>query len=73
MNLAKELCKNVGILVNIEVDIFEKSKNRVTINLYDRHLMPIVQDLYMDDQILEHNANLNDKFSNFQINDPQNK
>ena len=73
MKLAKELCKNVGILVNIEVDIFEKSKNRVTINLYDRHLMPIVQDLYMDDQILEHNANLNDKFSNFQINDPQNK
>ncbi len=63
----------MGILVNIEVDIFEKSKNRVTINLYDRHLMPIVQDLYMDDQILEHNANLNDKFSNFQINDPQNK
>jgi hypothetical protein len=73
VKLAKELCKNVGILVNIEVDIFEKSKNRVTINLYDRHLMPIVQDLYMDDQILEHNANLNDKFSNFQINDPQNK
>ena len=50
VKLAKELCKNVGILVNIEVDIIEKSKNRITINLYDRHLMPIVQDLYMDDQ-----------------------
>jgi hypothetical protein len=60
--LAKELCKNVGILVNIEVDIFEKSKNIITINLYDRHLMPIVQDLYMDDQTLDKNTNLNDKF-----------
>ena len=60
--MAKELCKNVGILVNIEVDIFEKSKNIITINLYDRHLMPIVQDLYMDDQTLDKNTNLNDKF-----------
>ena len=55
VKLAKELCKNVGILVNIEVDIIEKSKNRITINLYDRHLMPIVQDLYMDDQTKEKN------------------
>jgi hypothetical protein len=40
--MAKDLCKNVGIIVNIEVDVAEKHKNRITINLYDRNLMPIV-------------------------------
>jgi len=46
---AKGLCKAVGILVNIEVDLSDKAKNKVTINLYDRHLMPIVEDLYYTD------------------------
>ena len=46
---AKGLCKQVGILVNIEVDLADKSRNKITINLYDRHLMPLVEDLYYTD------------------------
>ena len=47
---AKGLCKSVGLLVNLEVDLNDKSRNKITINMYDRHLMPIVEDLYFTDQ-----------------------
>lgn len=47
---AKGLCKAVGLLVNIEVDLNDKSRNKITINMYDRNLMPIVDDLYYTDQ-----------------------
>lgn len=47
---AKGLCKAVGILVNLEVDLNDKSRNKITINMYDRHLMPLVEDLYFTDQ-----------------------
>ena len=47
---AKGLCKSVGILVNLEVDLNDKSRNKITINMYDRHLMPLVEDLYFTDQ-----------------------
>jgi hypothetical protein len=46
---AKGLCKSVGLLVNLEVDMHDSSKNKITINMYDRHLMPIVEDLYFTD------------------------
>ena len=49
MKRAKGLCKSVGLLVNLEVDLHDKSKNKITINMYDRHLMPIVEDLYFTD------------------------
>jgi hypothetical protein len=47
---AKGLCKSVGILINLEVDLNDKSRNKITINMYDRHLMPLVEDLYFTDQ-----------------------
>lgn len=50
MKRAKGLCKSVGLLVNLEVDLNDKSRNKITINMYDRHLMPIVEDLYFTDQ-----------------------
>jgi hypothetical protein len=40
----------VGILVNLEVDLNDKARNKITINMYDRHLMPLVEDLYFTDQ-----------------------
>jgi len=46
---AKGLCKSVGLVVNLEVDLSDKSRNKITINMYDRHLMPIVEDLYFTD------------------------
>jgi len=36
--------------VNLEVDLNDKSRNKITINMYDKHLMPIVEDLYFTDQ-----------------------
>lgn len=47
---AKGLCKSVGLLVNLEVDLHDNGRNKITINMYDRHLMPIVEDLYFTDQ-----------------------
>ena len=47
---AKGLCKSVGLIVNLEVDLNDKARNKITINMYDRHLMPIVEDLYFTDQ-----------------------
>ena len=47
---AKGLCKSVGLIVNLEVDLNDKTRNKITINMYDRHLMPIVEDLYYTDQ-----------------------
>ena len=47
---AKGLCKSVGLLVNLEVDLNDKKRNKITINMYDKHLMPIVEDLYFTDQ-----------------------
>lgn len=46
---AKGLCKSVGLLVNLEVDMNDSSKNKITVNMYDRHLMPLVEDLYFTD------------------------
>jgi hypothetical protein len=46
---AKQLCSQVGILVNLEVDFSDRSRNKITINLYDQHLMPLLQDLYYTD------------------------
>jgi len=46
---AKGLCKSVGLLVNLEVDLNDKKRNKITINMYDKHLMPIVEDLYFTD------------------------
>lgn len=47
---AKGLCKQVGLLINLEIDLNDKSRNKITINMYDRHLMPIVEELYFTDQ-----------------------
>lgn len=47
---AKGLCKSVGLLVNLEVDLERPNKNKVTINMYDKDLMPVVEDLYLHDQ-----------------------
>lgn len=46
---AKGLCKSVGLLVNLEVDLERPNKNKVTINMYDKDLMPVVEDLYLHD------------------------
>ena len=40
----------MGLIVNLEVDLNDKTRNKITINMYDRHLMPIVEDLYFTDQ-----------------------
>lgn len=59
---AKGLCKAVGLLVNIEVDLNDKdertgkSRNKITINMYDRNQMPIVDDLYYTDQTQPNNS-----------------
>ena len=59
---AKNLAKSVGLVVKIEVDLDEsanlagvkgnlqRSVNKITINMYDKDLMPIVDDLYLNDQ-----------------------
>ena len=46
---AKALCKSVGILVSVEIDIEKPSTNKVTINLYDKEVMPLVDELYIAD------------------------
>lgn len=43
---AKALCKSVGILVSIEIDIENPTTNKITINLYDKDVMPLVDELY---------------------------
>lgn len=48
---AKCLCRSVGILVKVEIDIEKPTTNKVTINLYDKDLMPIVEDLYQGDNL----------------------
>lgn len=49
MTRAKGLCKNIGILVNLEVDLDDKTKNKIIINMYDKNLMPVVEELYYND------------------------
>ena len=44
------ICKSVGIILNIEVDLSEKLKNNITMNLYKLNLIPLVEDLYYIDQ-----------------------
>jgi len=43
---AKSLCRNVGILVSVEIDIENPTTNKITINLYDKDVMPLVDELY---------------------------
>ena len=43
---AKALCKSVGILVGVEIDIENPTTNKITINLYDKEVMPLVDELY---------------------------
>ena len=54
----KNLAKSVGLVAKLEVDLDskaedldlrEKSVNKVTINMYDKELMPVVDELYMHD------------------------
>lgn len=46
---AKMLCKSVGLLVTVEMDIQDPTTNKITINLYDKDVMPIVDELYYGD------------------------
>lgn len=43
---AKCLCRSVGILVQVEIDIENPTTNKITINLYDKDVMPLVDELY---------------------------
>jgi hypothetical protein len=36
----------VGILVSVEIDIENPTTNKITINLYDKDVMPLVDELY---------------------------
>jgi len=47
---AKGLCRAVGILVSVEIDIENPTTNKITINLYDKDVMPLVDELYQVDQ-----------------------
>lgn len=53
---AKNLAKSVGLVVKLEVDLEDKpdksyrSGNKITINMYDKDLIPIVDELYLNDQ-----------------------
>ena len=42
------------MVVKLEVDLSEglegKSQNKITINMYDKDVMPVVDDLYLNDQ-----------------------
>lgn len=46
---AKALCRAVGILVSVEIDIENPTTNKITINLYDKDVMPLVDELYQAD------------------------
>ena len=59
--MAKNLAKSVGLVIKLEVDFEESRKgdlnnelhraaNKITINMYDKDLMQIVDDLYLNDQ-----------------------
>ena len=63
---AQSLCKSVGIQVNVEIDIENPTTNKITINLYDRELMPVVDDLYYGDttQIEKLKENLDSNLQN---------
>ena len=39
----------MGILVTVEIDIENPTTNKITINLYDKDVMPIVDELYYGD------------------------
>jgi hypothetical protein len=39
------LCKAAGLVVKVEVDLLS-GKNKVTVDMYDKELMPVVDDLY---------------------------
>ena len=46
------MAKSVGLVVKLEVDLedgSQRSANKITINMYDKDLMPIVDDLYLND------------------------
>lgn len=49
---AKCLCRSVGILVSVEIDIERPSTNKITINLYDKDVMPLVDELYQGDNVI---------------------
>lgn len=49
------MAKAVGLLIKLEVDLdqsadMNKSVNKVTIDMFDKDLMPVVDDLYLNDQ-----------------------
>jgi len=46
---AKALCRSVGIVLSVEIDIEQGQTNKVTVNLYDKDMMPLVDQLYTDD------------------------
>jgi hypothetical protein len=46
---AKGLCRAVGVLVSVEIDIEDPTTNKITINLYDKDVMPLVDELYQAD------------------------
>lgn len=48
-NRAKSLCKGVGLQIQLETDLETPSKNKITINMYDKDLMPLVDELYLKD------------------------
>lgn len=51
---AKNLARAIGLQVQLEVELDENSGahtgNKITINMYDKGLMPVVDELYLNDQ-----------------------
>ena len=37
-------------MIDLEIDFGNSMKNKITINMYDKELMPLVDDLYFTDQ-----------------------
>jgi len=50
---AKNLSRAIGLQVQLEVEIDETSGdhtgNKITINMYDKGMMPVLDDMYLTD------------------------
>lgn len=43
---ARDLCTNIGIVIQPEVDLANREKSKILLTVYDKSLMPVIENLY---------------------------
>lgn len=43
---ARDMCSTIGMVIQPEIDLANRSKSKILLTVYDKSLMPVIENLY---------------------------